>query len=89
MKPESSLPQSQEPATPRPMCMISNKKFYGEELLAPLPTRKLKDHPLSTVRDCLFNIFAATLHIWKPLVNTQPEDTPCHLSQPAWKLWKS
>jgi hypothetical protein len=27
-------------------------RFYGEE-----------DHPLSAVRDCLFNIFAATLHI--------------------------
>jgi hypothetical protein len=35
--------------------------FYGEELLAPRPTPKLEDHPLSAVRDCLFNIFAATL----------------------------
>ncbi|PNF20414.1 hypothetical protein B7P43_G08141, partial [Cryptotermes secundus] len=26
------------------------------------PNPKLQDHPLSTVRDCLFNIFAATLH---------------------------
>jgi hypothetical protein len=32
-------------------------------LLAPCPTPKLEDHPLSTVRDCLFNILAATLHI--------------------------
>jgi hypothetical protein len=37
--------------------------FYGEELLAPRPTPKLEDHPFSAVRDCLFNIFAATLHI--------------------------
>ena len=37
--------------------------FYGEELLAPRPTPKLEDHPLSAARDCLFNIFAATLHI--------------------------
>ena len=36
--------------------------FYGEELLAPRPTPKLEDHPLSAVRACLFNIFAATLH---------------------------
>jgi hypothetical protein len=35
-------------------------------LLAPRPTPKLEDHPLSAVRDCLFNIFAATLHIWRP-----------------------
>ena len=27
------------------------------------PTPKLEDHPLSAVRDCLFNIFAATHHI--------------------------
>jgi len=37
--------------------------FYSEELLAPYPTPKLEDHPLSAVRDCLFNIFAVTLHI--------------------------
>jgi len=37
-------------------------RFYGEELLAPRPTPKLEDHPLSAVRDYLFNIFAATLH---------------------------
>ena len=38
-------------------------RFYGEESLAPCPTPKLEDHTLSVVRDCLFNIFAATLHI--------------------------
>ena len=44
--------------------IIRNKIcFYGEQLLAPRPTPKLEDHPLSAVRDCLFNIFAATLHI--------------------------
>jgi hypothetical protein len=37
-------------------------RFYGEQL-APRPTPKLEDHPLSAVRDRLFNIFAATLHI--------------------------
>jgi len=34
----------------------------GEELLAPRPTPKLEDHTFSAVCDCLFNIFAATLH---------------------------
>ena len=29
---------------------------------APRSTPKLEDHPLSAVRDCLFNIFATTLH---------------------------
>jgi len=37
--------------------------FYGEEFLAPRPTPKLEDHPLSAVGDCLFNTFAATLRI--------------------------
>ena len=37
--------------------------FHGEELLAPRPTYKLEDHPLPAVRDCLFNIFAATTHL--------------------------
>jgi hypothetical protein len=36
--------------------------FYGE-LLAPHPIPKLEDYPLSAVRDCLFNIFAAALHM--------------------------
>jgi hypothetical protein len=31
--------------------------FYGDELSAPRPTPKLENHPLSAVRDCLFNIF--------------------------------
>jgi hypothetical protein len=39
--------------------------FYGEKELAPRPTPKLEDRPLLAVCDCLFNIFAATLHIWR------------------------
>jgi hypothetical protein len=37
--------------------------FLGEELLAPSPNLKLGGHPLSAFRYCLFNIFAAALHI--------------------------
>ena len=37
-------------------------RFYYEELSAPRSIPKLEDYPLSAVRDCLFNIFAATLH---------------------------
>jgi hypothetical protein len=40
-------------------CFCYKLIFYGEELLAPRPTPKLEDHPLSAVHDCLFNIFAA------------------------------
>jgi hypothetical protein len=34
-------------------------------VVSPHPTPKLEDHPLSVVCDCLFNTFAATLHIWR------------------------
>jgi hypothetical protein len=51
--------------------------FYGEELLAPRPTTNLEDHPSSDVRDCLFKVFAATLHIRRPFLHPQPEDVPC------------
>jgi hypothetical protein len=51
--------------------------FCGELLLAPPPTPKLEDHLLSAVRDCLFNIFAVTLHIWRPFLRPQTEDAPC------------
>ena len=47
--------------------MYYNKaNFYGEVLLAPRPTPKMENHLLLPVRDCLFNIFAATLHIAGP-----------------------
>jgi hypothetical protein len=50
--------------------------FYGKELLAPRPNPKLEDHPLSAVRDCLFNVFATTLHNWRPFLHPLPEDAP-------------
>ena len=43
--------------------MVRNNSFYVEELSALRPTTKLKDQTLSAVRNSLFNIFAATLHI--------------------------
>jgi hypothetical protein len=53
--------------SPRP-CVTFRKKlvFYGEELIAPRTNPKLEAHPLSAACNCLFNIFAATLHVWKP-----------------------
>ena len=63
-----------QPRTCKPFCRVLS--VYGEELLAPRPTGKLEDHPLSTARDCLLSIFAATLHTWWPLRHLQPEDAP-------------
>jgi len=74
MEPKGSLPHLQVPAnfpylksiSPGPRISVwtfRNKiRFYGEELSAPRPTPKLEDYPLSAVRDCLFIMFAATLH---------------------------
>jgi hypothetical protein len=51
--------------------------FYGAGLLTPRPTPKLEDHPLLSVRDCLFNTFAANLYRWRPFLHPQPEGAPC------------
>jgi hypothetical protein len=48
---------------------VRNKHiFYGDELLAPCRIPKPEDHPLSAVIDCLFNIFAAALHVESVIV---------------------
>jgi len=67
VEPEGSLPCSQGPVNSR-LCVTFSSKllFYGEESLAPRPTPNLEDHPLSVVRDCLFNILTATLRSWRP-----------------------
>jgi hypothetical protein len=56
--------------------------FYDEELLAPRTTSKLEDHPLSDFRDCLFNIFAATLHTWR----VSPPSATWGRAMPWWLL---
>jgi len=38
-----------------------HRTFYGKELPTFRLTPKLEDHPFLAVRDCSFNIFAATL----------------------------
>jgi hypothetical protein len=57
--------------------------FFGEELLAPRPTPKLEDHPLSTARDCLFNIFAATLQNWMASLPSTTWGAPCPFDKGA------
>jgi hypothetical protein len=48
----------------RPRVTFRNKPVsYGEKLLAPHANHNLKDSPLSVVRNCLCNVFSATLHI--------------------------
>jgi hypothetical protein len=63
--------------------------FYSGVLLAPRQIPKLEGHPLSAVLDCLFNIFAATLSIWRSSLlsatwgRTMPWWQGTHLT---WKL---
>ena len=70
------------------MWIFRNKiHYYGEEFLAPRPNTKLEDHPFSAVHDCLFNIFAVTLHIGGRSSIRNPRTrhavvTGAHLSDP-------
>ena len=87
MERDSSLPHSQEPATClctersvrfQGLCVICNMfKFFRWGVVSTSPNPQLEDHPLLAVSDCLFNMFAATLHNWRPLLHPQPEDAPC------------
>ena len=72
---------------PSPWSMFrSTVKFCGWKMVAPRSTPKLEDHFFSAICNSLFNIFAAAVHIWRPLLHPQPEDAPCrrdrtHLSR--------
>jgi len=55
----------------------NHETFLQWGVLSPTPNPKLKDHPLSDNHDCLFNIFAATLHTQRTSLHLQPEDVPC------------
>jgi hypothetical protein len=61
------VPFQSQNISPGPRLSVSTFRnvihYYGEESLAPRPTPKLEDHRMSAVCDCLFNIFAATLHV--------------------------
>jgi hypothetical protein len=70
--------QSNSPGPRLSVWTIRNMiRFYGEEL-APRPTPELQDHPLSAVRDWLFNIFAAILHIGGRYEHNGTRHTPRH-----------
>ena len=74
MEPEGSMLHSQELSNnPYPvtsseaLCDVSEHPcFYSVRLLASRQTPKLEDHSWLAVHNCLFNIFAANLHIWRP-----------------------
>jgi hypothetical protein len=63
------------------LCVVFRKKYWflWGRVFSPRPTSKPNDHPPSAVRDSLFNIFAATLHTWRPfpLSVTRGRAMPC------------
>jgi hypothetical protein len=70
------------PSGPRPFVTFRNVfLFYGGELLAPAQPPSWRATPFSAVRDCLFNIFAAALHIWRP----SPPSATWGLAMPWWQ----
>jgi hypothetical protein len=43
------------------------------------PNARVEEYPFSDVRDCLFNIFTFTFHIWCHLFHPQQEDAPWYI----------
>ena len=90
------LSQSISPGPRLSMSTFRNKIWlYSGELLTPRPTPNLEDHPFLAVHDCLFNIFAATLHFGgrSPICNLRTHHavvTGPHLSRDIhvlpWRL---
>jgi hypothetical protein len=66
---------------PRLFVPFSNISFYGGELLDTRIPPRLEDHPSSAIRNCLFNKFVATLHIWRP----SPSSATSERAIPWWK----
>ena len=92
MEPAGSMPHSQGFSNntylkPCVTCM-NEYDFYIVGLLASRQTPKLEDHSCSAVHDCLFNIFAANLHIWMPtpLSATQGTRHAVVTGTHGWKL---
>jgi hypothetical protein len=79
----SHLPHARYmPRPPHPKISY-HADFLWWGVVSPCQSSNLEDHLLSAVRDCLLNIFAATIHIWRP---SPPSATWGHVMQ--WWKWK-
>ena len=68
MEPVGSMSHSQGLSSSKALCDVSEHPCFNiMRLLASRQTPKLEG-----VHDCLFNIFAANLHIWRPNPHPQP-----------------
>ena len=62
--------------------------FYSVRLLASRQTPKLDGHSCSAVHECLFNIFAANLHVWRPTPPSATRgDAYLHISYKAEEVY--
>jgi len=77
IKREESLPHSRAPAICHSLRSCKIIPNILNWVVGTSPTAKLEDHALSAVRDCLFSIFAPTLHIQRPFLHSTPEKKPC------------
>jgi hypothetical protein len=57
---------------------------HREELLVPHPIPKLEDHPLSAVRNCLFNLDVCTMHFPYFIIFVQQMHTVCQQLGGPW-----
>jgi hypothetical protein len=49
------------------LCNISqHPSSLGRQVVSHEPNPQTREHPLLAVRDCSFNIFAATIYVWEP-----------------------
>jgi hypothetical protein len=67
---------------PRLCVTLRNKVIFYDMMIAPSPTPNLKNNPLSAARDCLLNMFVATLHIWRP----SPPSATRGRAMPWWQV---
>jgi hypothetical protein len=56
---------SKESVHVRGFLWIFATRYFLRWVVSLTPNPRLEDHPLSAVLDFLFNIFAATIHIWR------------------------
>jgi hypothetical protein len=60
------------------VCLICNMiKFSLWGVVRTSPNPQAGGPPLVAVRDCVFYMSSAILHIWRPFLHPQPEDLPC------------
>jgi hypothetical protein len=50
------------------LCNISSHALFTVRGCYPPPILELEDNPLSSIRHCLFSIFTAALHSWRPFL---------------------